>query len=535
MTNKTVYPGSFLLNELKPLDMHPILSTIFVLIGIISLICHGFVFCLLCAKRNFDYEQSMIFGYSINQILDAIRFTIRGLRYKVMNNWVYIPFVPVIECLTTNFELPLVSFNHFSKACITTVLTFSCLFMLFKQNSLKLQHFMKWIIVFLYIFCTLTTAGILIYIVLTKGDDKMMQICPHSELFPQSYRNLRTYFNSIFYNVDVVVIFFIILYSNVHRKAVQMEERIQYKERTHAIYRIIIFAITDILFHPKFLLIYIPLINLSHNVIYVLLLMESLCSSFYMIIYCFLNSQIKAFMKELCNSGMESVKIIVVGESGCGKTSFVQALLGSPTADPPATLGCSVDVTLYQYAPSVEKQLYFIELWDISGSSCYEDIRKMFYYNVDGIVFVYSLADGKSSERAVNWIVEVLTRCEKISKQPILFDREQYAIEEKPLLVVGTNFDRKDDVLHHNIKQPVVSNFKSYFDSESETVLLNCRLRIIPRSISENQIHRFFDRVIEKKFRLQRLFLYSPIVGTPSTAKTLLKKHRPPAEIIYRR
>ncbi|KRZ36145.1 Rab-like protein 3 [Trichinella pseudospiralis] len=232
---------------------------------------------------------------------------------------------------------------------------------------------------------------------------------------------------------------------------------------------------------------------------------------------------------------MESVKIIVVGESGCGKTSFVQALLGSPTADPPATLGCSVDVTLYQYAPSVEKQLYFIELWDISGSSCYEDIRKMFYYNVDGIVFVYSLADGKSSERAVNWIVEVLTRCEKISKQPILFDREQYAIEEKPLLVVGTNFDRKDDVLHHNIKQPVVSNFKSYFDSESETVLLNCRLRIIPRSISENQIHRFFDRVIEKKFRLQRLFLYSPIVGTPSTAKTLLKKHRPPAEIIYRR
>ncbi|KRZ09456.1 Rab-like protein 3 [Trichinella zimbabwensis] len=316
MPNKTAYPGSFLLDELKPLDMHPILSTIFVLIGIISLICHGFVFCLLCAKRNFDYEQSMIFGYLVNQILDAIRFTIRGLRYKVMNNWVYIPLVPVTECLSTNFELPLV---------------------------------------------------------------------------------------------------------------------------------------------------------------------------------------------------------------------------GSPTADPPETLGCSVDVTLHQYAPSVEKQLYFIELWDISGSSCYEDIRKMFYYNVDGIVFVYSLADGKSSERAVNWIVEVLTRCEKISKQPILFDREQYAIEEKPLLVIGTNFDRKDDVLHHNIKQPVVSNFKSYFDSESETVLLNCRLRIMPKSISENQIHRFFDRVIEKKFRLQRLFLYSPIVGTPSTAKTLLKKHKPPAEIIYRR
>ncbi|OUC45628.1 hypothetical protein D917_08320 [Trichinella nativa] len=62
MTNKTVYPGSFLLDDLKPLDMHPVLSTIFVLIGTISLICHGFVFCLLCAKRNFDYEQSMIFG-----------------------------------------------------------------------------------------------------------------------------------------------------------------------------------------------------------------------------------------------------------------------------------------------------------------------------------------------------------------------------------------------------------------------------------------------------------------------------------------
>ncbi|XP_003368559.1 hypothetical protein Tsp_12462, partial [Trichinella spiralis] len=299
MTNMTVYPGSFLLDDLKPLDMHPVLSTIFVLIGIISLICHGFVFCLLCAKRNFDYEQSMIFGYLVNQILDAIRFTIRGLRYKVMNNWVYIPLVPVTECLSTNFELPLVGFNHFSKACITTVLTFSCLVMLFKQTLLQLQHFMKWIIVSLYIFCTLTTTGILIYIVLTKGDDKMMQICPHPELFPQSYRILRRYFNSVFYSVDIVVIVFIILYSNMHRKAVQIEERIQYKERIHAIYRIIIFAITDILFHPKFVFIYIPTISLSHDVIYVLLLIDSLCSSFYIIIYCFLNSQIKAFMKEL--------------------------------------------------------------------------------------------------------------------------------------------------------------------------------------------------------------------------------------------
>ncbi|KRY31833.1 Rab-like protein 3 [Trichinella spiralis] len=313
MTNMTVYPGSFLLDDLKPLDMHPVLSTVFVLIGIISLICHGFVFCLLCAKRNFDYEQS----YLVNQILDAIRFTIRGLRYKVMNNWVYIPLVPVTECLSTNFELPLV---------------------------------------------------------------------------------------------------------------------------------------------------------------------------------------------------------------------------GCPTAEPPATLGCSVDVTLYQYAPSIEKQLFFIELWDISGASCYEDIRKMFYCNVDGIIFVYSLVDGKSSERAVNWIVEVLTKCEKVSKQPMLFDREEYVTEEKPLLVIGTNFDRKEDVPQNQIcKRSVAANFNFYFDSESEIVFLNCRLRIMPRSTPENQIHRFFDRVIQKKFRLQRLFLYSPIVGTPSTSKSLLKKYHPPATITFRR
>ncbi|KRX61606.1 Rab-like protein 3 [Trichinella sp. T9] len=366
MTNKTVYPGSFLLDDLKPLDMHPVLSTIFVLIGTISLICHGFVFCLLCAKRNFDYEQSMIFGYLVNQILDAIRFTIRGLRYKVMNNWVYIPLVPVTECLLTNFELPLV--------------------------------------------------------VLTKGDDKMMQICPHPDLFPQSYRILRRYFNSIFYSVDIV----------------------KYLLRFHV--------------------------------------------------------------------------------AGC------------PTAEPPATLGCSVDVTLYQYAPSIEKQLFFIELWDISGASCYEDIRKMFYCNVDGIIFVYSLVDGKSSDRAVNWIVEVLTKCEKVSKQPMLFDREEYVTEEKPLLVIGTNFDRKEDVPQNQIcKRPVAANFNFYFDSESEIVFLNCRLRIMPRSTPENQIHRFFDRVIQKKFRLQRLFLYSPIVGTPSTSKSLLKKYHPPATITFRR
>ncbi|THG23959.1 hypothetical protein TEA_004682 [Camellia sinensis var. sinensis] len=91
--------------------------------------------------------------------------------------------------------------------------------------------------------------------------------------------------------------------------------------------------------------------------------------------------------KEL-NSGPPcgQVRVLVVGDSGVGKTSLVHLIVnGSSIAHPPQTIGCTVGVkhTTYGNSGSSSNSIkgdgerdFFIELWDVSGHDRYKDCRR---------------------------------------------------------------------------------------------------------------------------------------------------------------
>lgn len=83
---------------------------------------------------------------------------------------------------------------------------------------------------------------------------------------------------------------------------------------------------------------------------------------------------------------IDKVRIIVVGDSGVGKSSLVHALChGMPINNPSWTIGCSVDVKLHEYREGTSAQkTYFMELWDIGGSSGHRNTRSVFYTPAHG-------------------------------------------------------------------------------------------------------------------------------------------------------
>uniref|UniRef100_A0A803KW90 Uncharacterized protein n=1 Tax=Chenopodium quinoa TaxID=63459 RepID=A0A803KW90_CHEQI len=111
------------------------------------------------------------------------------------------------------------------------------------------------------------------------------------------------------------------------------------------------------------------------------------------------------------------VRVLVVGDSGVGKTSLVQLITkGSTVTRPSRTIGCSVNVKHITYgSPSSSSNSikgdaerdFFVELWDISGHERYKDCRSLFYTQINGVIFVYDLSQRRTKTSLHKWAAEI--------------------------------------------------------------------------------------------------------------------------------
>ncbi|KAL6223055.1 hypothetical protein ACLB2K_006445 [Fragaria x ananassa] len=111
------------------------------------------------------------------------------------------------------------------------------------------------------------------------------------------------------------------------------------------------------------------------------------------------------------------VRVLVVGDSGVGKTSLVHLIVnGSSTARPPQTVGCSVGVkhTTYGNSGSSSSSIkgdaereFFIELWDICGHDRYKECRSLFYSQINGVIFVHDLSQRRTKTGLQKWATEI--------------------------------------------------------------------------------------------------------------------------------
>ncbi|KAG7397624.1 Rab-like protein 3 [Phytophthora boehmeriae] len=109
-----------------------------------------------------------------------------------------------------------------------------------------------------------------------------------------------------------------------------------------------------------------------------------------------------------------SVRVLVVGDSGVGKTTLLQALcrvhsLGESPQDKSQSLwttGCDVHVLLRPAGPAGRD--VFVEFLDVGGHRQYERSRTAFYHDVHGVVFTHDLSNRKSGEHLRNWHRELV-------------------------------------------------------------------------------------------------------------------------------
>ncbi|KAI3952705.1 hypothetical protein MKX01_013667 [Papaver californicum] len=111
------------------------------------------------------------------------------------------------------------------------------------------------------------------------------------------------------------------------------------------------------------------------------------------------------------------IRVLVVGDSGVGKTSLVRLIVkGSRIRRPSPTVGCTVSVKHTSYGGSGSssnnirgdtERGFFVELWDVSGHERYKDCRSLFYSQINGVIFVHDLAQRSTKTNLQKWASDV--------------------------------------------------------------------------------------------------------------------------------
>ena len=97
-----------------------------------------------------------------------------------------------------------------------------------------------------------------------------------------------------------------------------------------------------------------------------------------------------------------SFKVIIIGNSGVGKTSILERfILDKFNESLLSTIGinCSEKIIILENGKKIKLKLY-----DTAGQEKFNSISRSYFRNADGVLFVYAVNDLKSFENIKNWI-----------------------------------------------------------------------------------------------------------------------------------
>ena len=109
------------------------------------------------------------------------------------------------------------------------------------------------------------------------------------------------------------------------------------------------------------------------------------------------------------DNNTEILKIVLIGESGVGKTSIISQFIDQIfQEDQQSTIGgtfCSKTIRC-----SNGKILKF-EIWDTAGQEKYRSVTKMFYKDADAAILVYDITNPFSYEELQKYWVQQVKEC----------------------------------------------------------------------------------------------------------------------------
>jgi small GTP-binding protein len=132
----------------------------------------------------------------------------------------------------------------------------------------------------------------------------------------------------------------------------------------------------------------------------------------------------------------ESLKVVLIGEAGTGKTSIIQRF-AYKLFDPNCASSISSQfISQIINLKEINKTLNF-EIWDTAGQERYRSMAKIFYKDAKIILFVYDITSRNTFEALKNyWISQIKQECDPksllglVANKYDLYNSQQVSKEE---------------------------------------------------------------------------------------------------------
>jgi small GTP-binding protein len=95
------------------------------------------------------------------------------------------------------------------------------------------------------------------------------------------------------------------------------------------------------------------------------------------------------------------MKVILLGNSGVGKTNLISTCMGKNFDEMSQT---TINATFFQKEIKIGKESYYLNLWDTAGQEKYQSVTKIFLKKSEIVVFVYDITDENSFKDLEKWI-----------------------------------------------------------------------------------------------------------------------------------
>lgn len=141
----------------------------------------------------------------------------------------------------------------------------------------------------------------------------------------------------------------------------------------------------------------------------------------------------------------ETIKILMLGESGVGKSSILTRFVDKKfSTNFITTLGVEYKHKLVM----MNEKKVFLQVWDTAGQEKFRTITPVYYRKVDGVVMVYDITDENSFESINYWMKNLYENADQHIK----------------VILVGNKYDLADKrVITKEAGEELASNFKIKF------------------------------------------------------------------------
>ena len=195
-------------------------------------------------------------------------------------------------------------------------------------------------------------------------------------------------------------------------------------------------------------------------------------------------------MSECINENAIPCKVIMVGDSGVGKTSIIGRYLNKFNEKEKSTIGASFSNKI----SIIDKYKISFDIWDTAGQERYRSVSSIFYKEAYLCIFVYDITEPNSFENIKNyWYKTVMENA-------------------SPKIILGIAGNKNDLYEKEKVKEKEVQKFCKEIDALyfSTSALLN------------SSIDDMFTK-LGKKFIASQTFqnLWSTIIGTDGTKLNL--------------